>query len=135
MLKRLTLPFIIGLCVIFFGSFIVTFFNLYITYPYIDKLLHISGGFIAVWFFSRLWKNKLIGFSTNKQLVLCIAFVVIVGLFWELMEYSTSVPPLINYPSLQRYIYIGSITDTLGDLLADIFGGSLFSIFISRIDK
>lgn len=108
----------------------VTYFNFYNAFPHLDKVLHVSGGFIVAWFFTRLWLGleRIEIFNKFEYLVLCIALAAMVGFFWELMEYTASVPPLEQYYWIHHYIYIGNVTDTLGDLLADIFGGALFGL-------
>ena len=131
--RKVLKPFITGLLVIFLGSFIVTDFNLYDTFPHIDKLFHVTGGFIVAWFFAVLWVGYLKQASPFQRFLILIAIATLVGVFWEIAEYSTSVQPLSNFSLLHHYIYIGDITDTLGDLLADMFGAAL-AVLILRLD-
>lgn len=131
--RKVLKPFITGLAVIFLGSFIVTFFNLYDTFPHIDKLFHVSGGFIIVWFFAVLWADYLKQASHFQRFLTLVAIAAFVGVFWEIAEYSTSVYPLSGSVLLQHYLYIGDIVDTLGDLLADTFGAALAAVIL-RLD-
>ncbi len=128
MTRKALTPFIIGLAVIFLGAFVFTFFNIYDSFPHLDKVFHISGGIIIAWFFSNLWSEKFKGFDKFQRVIIFMALGVLVGFFWEIMEYSTSQPPLVSHELLRYYIYGGNLTDTLGDLVADVFGGALFGL-------
>ncbi len=129
MISKTTKPFLAGLIVLFLGSFVVTFFNLYDTFPYIDKVFHVTGGFIVAWFFDRFWSEKLNVFHKLEHLVVLVAITALVGFFWEIAEFSTSIPPFVDNILLRHYFYGGSLVDTLGDLTADIFGAVLFYLF------
>lgn len=128
-MKKYSAPFIAGLAVIFIGSFIVTAFNLYDMYPHLDKVFHVSGGFIVAWFFGRYLQDKLTVFTQFERFVILVALGAMIGVFWELGEFSTSIPPLAHHPLLQHYLYIGDLRDTLGDLVADSFGAALYALF------
>lgn len=125
-------PFITGLAIIFLGTFIITFFNLYSIFPHLDKVLHASGGFVTAWFFARYWQDKFRTFSSLDHFLILMAITALVGVVWELAEFSTSIPPLANHKLLQHYLYIGSLTDTLGDLVADIFGAAICAILFRK---
>ena len=133
MTRKIIKPFLAGLAVIFLGSFIVTDFNLYDTFPHIDKLFHVSGGFIVAWFFAVLWVDYLRQASPFQRFLTLVSVAVFVGVFWEIAEYSTSVYPLSGSSLIQHYLYIGDIVDTLGDLLADMFGAALAALIL-RLD-
>lgn len=125
-------PIIAGFVVMFLGTFIITYFNLYNTYPHLDKFLHTAGGFIVAWFFVVYWSDKLGAYSRFERLILCTAMAALVGFFWEVAEYSTSFPAFADYPILRHYLYAGSLLDTLGDFMADIFGAAMFALFFRR---
>ena len=127
-MHRVSKPLIVGIAVIFFGSIIVTEFKLYELIPHIDKMFHVGGGFIVAWFFIRLWTDHFKSFKKFQSFIISLSLAALVGYLWELAEYSTSLPIFTNYPIFSHYLYIGSITDTLGDLFADMFGAGLFTI-------
>ena len=128
MARQALKPFIFGLIVIFLGSFVVTFFNIYNAFPQLDKLFHVTGGFILAWFFSQIWANELKLLNFFQRLVIYMGVAVLIGVFWEIMEFSTSLPPLYNNQILRHYIYGGSLADTLADLMADILGAGIFGL-------
>jgi len=126
-------PLIVGLVFIFSSVFVVTFFYLYSIIPHLDKGLHVIGGFIVVWFFSQFWFEKLKTFSHKECLLIFMSLAALVGFFWEVAEFSTAFPPLVDWGPLKNYLYIGSLVDTLGDFTANILGAALFSLF--RLDR
>ena len=128
MFRKVLNPVVVGLAVIFLGAFVFTFFNIYDFVPHLDKVFHVSGGFIVAWFFSNLWGDKLKGFNKFQRLILFMSLAALVGFFWEVMEYSTSQPPFVSHQLLRHYIYGGNLNDTLGDIMADVFGSALFGL-------
>ncbi|GEM_PF-4073436 len=131
MTRQTAKPFLTGLTVIFLGTFVVTFFNLYDTFPYIDKLFHVIGGFIVAWFFSVLWGDNLKGLNKFQRVIVFMAMASFVGVFWEIMEYSTSFSFFDDQQLIRHYLYGGNMGDTLGDLMADIFGAVILG-FLKR---
>ena len=130
MTRKALKPFLAGLIVLFLGSFVVTYFNIYDYFPYIDKLFHIAGGFIVAWFFAVLWTDYLKQASLFQRFVTLLGVAALVGVFWEVAEYSTSIPPLSNFSLLHKYLYIGSLVDSLGDLMLDILGAALAALLL-----
>ena len=131
-MKKVIPPVIVGIIVVFIGSFVITDFNLYDIYPHIDKFFHVAGGFIVAWFFSQYWITKLGQFSNFERFIILIAMAALVGFVWEVGEFSTSQPPLVNHQLLRHYIYGGNLTDTLGDLMADVFGAAVLGLFARK---
>ncbi|KKT87180.1 MAG: hypothetical protein A3J46_00170 [Candidatus Yanofskybacteria bacterium RIFCSPHIGHO2_02_FULL_41_11] len=131
--KRYLRPLICGLIVIIIGSVLATNFHIYSSIVHFDKVLHVSGGLVAAWFFGVIWGSKLSGFSNFEKFLILISLAALIGWVWELMEFIVSASWLAEFPTLHRYIYGGNLIDTIGDLPADIFGASLFALFyISR---
>lgn len=96
-----------ALTVILFGSII--FFLNYAAFAHryaIDKLFHFIAGLFTYAIFRPYAKNSLVAVAT----------VFIIGVLWEGVEYMT-LDILPGYGSIERYI-----TDTIGDLIADILG-------------
>ena len=131
-MSRIRTPLIVGLCVIFLGTFVITFFDLYSFFPHLDKILHVSGGFLTAWFFARYWQDKFGTFSSLDRFLMLLAITALVGVLWELAEFSTSIPPLAHHKLLRHYLYIGSLIDTLDDLVADIFGAALCALLLRK---
>ncbi len=131
MKKIFSVPFVVGLLVIFAGTFLITYFNLYHNYPHLDKALHVAGGFIVAWFFGRYWKDNFKGFGDVDRFFILIGMAAFIGFAWEVMEFSTSLSPFVHHQLLRHYIYGGNLIDTLGDLMADCFGAAMYG-FLTR---
>ena len=122
-------PFLAGLTVIFLGTFVVTFFGIYDTIPYIDKFFHVAGGFVIAWFFSNYWGDDLKELSKFQRLFILMALASFIGSFWEVMEYSTSTSFFEDNQLIRHYIYGGDLFDTLADIMADISGAAILFLF------
>lgn len=90
----------------------------------LDTIFHILGGMFAFW-------CGLLVFD-NKWHVFFLAL--IIGLGWELAEYTSSVFGPNYWPSIYPYYHGGGTVDTLHDLVADIFGAALFILLYYRHD-
>ena len=129
MIHRAVKPFIIGILVIIFSMFLFWFMPSLANVPHIDKVFHVSGGFIVAWFFVVLWPTEFKDLNKFQRVVACMAFATLIGFFWEIAEYSTSASFFTqHWPIIHQYFYGGDVTDTLGDLMADVLGGALFGL-------
>jgi hypothetical protein len=99
---------------------------------HIDKLFHFLGGFSTAMFFYYFLNKQLSKEDNFKNILIIIGVTALIGVLWEFYEYT-----LDNYTGLTAFIrsdyhfYIrfgGDLTDTLGDLLADIIGSAAFMI-------
>lgn len=129
MIRKVLKPFIAGLIVIFVGAFVITYFNLYDIFPHLDKLFHVAGGFVVAWFLSNFWEDSFKGLNKFQRVIVFMALAGLVGFFWEVAEYSTSTSLFDGHQLIRHYVFGGSNTDTLGDIMADVFGGALFALF------
>lgn len=125
-MKKYVPPFLTGVSVIVIS--ILTSAAFYARFPHFDKIYHVSGGFIVAWFFAMYWRGRLAELKPFDKFVIFTASAALIGLIWELTEFSTGVPPLSHYPIIHHYMYIGDLVDTLGDLVADVLGGALFGL-------
>ena len=121
-------PVMVGFVVLFVAVFITERFNLY-DVKYFDKLMHLSGGIISAWFFSIFFRKELNASSKLKAAIILVSTAGLVGILWEFTEYFSSVYVSQVAPALARYMYIGDLTDTLGDILLDLTGGFGFGLF------
>ena len=127
MMRRLLTPFVTGVLVMVFGIFVATAFHLY-AIPHFDKALHVTGGLIVAWFFSIFFKKDLVGVSWFHRFLILVAMAGLVGLLWEFAEFGSSfLAPA--HPILHRYFFGGDLTDTLTDLMSDLVGGMLYTLF------
>ena len=115
-------PVISGLVIIFIGTFLVAWIDLYKYFTHLDKIFHLSGGFVVAWFTSIYFNKEITQSSKFKKFIILTAAVCLVGVLWEFSEYISSVY-FSWLPGLIKYVYIGDLKDTLGDLSADIAGG------------
>ncbi|MDP4001544.1 MAG: hypothetical protein Q8P69_00645 [bacterium] len=122
-------PFLAGLIVLFLGTFVVTFFDIYNFIPHIDKFLHVAGGFVVAWFFSNYWGDDLRGLSGLQRFIILMSLASFIGSFWEVMEYSTSTSFFEDNQLIRHYIYGGDLFDTLADIMADISGAAILFLF------
>lgn len=98
---------------------------LYLSFRWTDSILHFLAGFsvalFAVWFLS-IWQE-----NSSKKVIIIFSFicVLIIGVVWELFELY------FNITFLSDGIHY--ITDTSSDLLMDILGGFLASLYAFRL--
>jgi hypothetical protein len=128
MYQKLLKPVVLGLVIIFFGSFLFTYAHIYDSWPHLDKIFHTTAGFTIAWFFSIFWAEELKSFNKFQRFIIFMGLAAMVGVIWEIMEFTTSLPPFVYHPVLRHYVFGGDVADTLGDLVADIFGASLFGL-------
>jgi hypothetical protein len=114
------------LAVLFFASvkFYLDWF-----YWWYDMLLHFLGG-VIVGMFSLVIIKKTIDFSTwtNKKVVIRVLFsTLVVGLLWEFLELSVGTT---SFSDGMAYV-----TDTSSDLILDLIGGLVGSLYGIKIWK
>lgn len=126
--KKFKAPIFTGLIIMFIAVFPTEWFNLY-DVKYFDKLLHLSGGVISAWFFSVFLRKELDASSKFRAIIMIVATVSLSGIFWEFAEYVFSAYVSQIAPTIAQYMFIGDLTDTLGDILFDLTGGLSFAVF------
>lgn len=80
------------------------------------------------WLALALLQNDITHLPAWKQFLIVISVATFVGVVWELAEYVSSFSKE-SIPTLFRYFSGGDLVDTLGDLVADIVGGSAFAFW------
>lgn len=94
-----------------------------------DILMHFAGGAwvgaLAIFLVRRY------SFNIFLMLWLVLGLVVIVGVFWELMEFGLN---RFGGEMMRRIFYQTNIEDTLGDLVADMLGG-LVAFILFKLKK
>ena len=134
MLRLLISPYFIWLSII--GVFLThTLALLYFGYwklPWLDLVLHFSGGLVAASVFFNLSDRfpELASFRRNRlvTLILVIAFVALVGVLWEFFEFGLD--QFFGFRDI-RWQFQDSIADTMTDLFMDLLGAlALFSLLI-----
>lgn len=98
----------------------------YLRYPHFDKVLHVTGGFVIAWFMAHLFARDSREASPWGSVALLVGMTAIVGIAWELAEYSSNLWFSTAHSGWQafvyRYFHGGGLADTLGDLVGDIAG-------------
>jgi hypothetical protein len=95
---------------------------------YFDIPMHIMGGIFLGLLFGALFFKKLLLLDTRDSLVVVLLGVLIVGLGWEFFEYIVQA---LSRGGLQ----IANIPDSIKDMVMDMTGGGLASIFVLRTLK
>ena len=126
-MNRLIYPVIASAAVLFVGVVISTFFELY-NIPHFDKLMHFWGGFCAAWFFAVYFSRALRQTPPGFSVLAKVSFAGLVGIVWEIAEYASDVLSPVYFPELARFLYIGTLGDTLADLAADMAGAALLAL-------
>ena len=124
-------PILIGALLIVVGSVVSEYYGLAYSYTYFDKGLHIAGGVLAAWISYRFLQKELSNMSAVKFLVVLVALVLLIGVFWEFAEYISSMNKETT-PLLYRYFRGGGIGDTLADLVADMTGAIIFALIVYK---
>src|SRR3989344_5525463 len=105
-------------------------FNYY-RFDWFDTSLHFLGGLGVYLILYSYFKNSLTGLPWIKKTILLVGATALVGVIWELAEYSfTAIPAILPLP-WDGLSFIGDLPDTLADLSLDIFGALLGSILHS----
>lgn len=126
--KKFKAPIFTGLIIIFIAVFPTEWFNLY-DVKYFDKLMHFSGGVISAWFFSIFLRKELVVSSKFRATIIIVSIAGLTGILWEFAEYVSIAYVSQIAPTIAQYVFIGDLTDTLGDILVDLTGGLSFAIF------
>ena len=123
---------ILSVCSLFAVHLIATSNDWYRSLAWIDVPAHFLGGVMAAalfyWFF---YKNPSC-FDTARSfwvtLALVVGWVSLVGVLWEFTEFLYDLG-IATYSLSLKTLQFG-LTDTLGDLLSDLFGGLALAIFV-----
>ncbi|KKU68734.1 MAG: hypothetical protein UX89_C0002G0059 [Parcubacteria group bacterium GW2011_GWA2_47_16] len=105
-----------------------TIFFLYSFYWWFDIPLHFLGGFcaglISLYFYSHFRRGNVIGRIVPGVLLAAILGTIVVGLGWEVFEYSAG----ITFNTVGNHAL-----DTVKDLVMDILGGyAAYLYFIAQ---
>lgn len=99
---------------------------LYWTVWWFDMVMHFSAGFCvamaSVWLWQYFFDKKI---SLAKSVFVSLIFVSIVGLLWEIFETHFEIELISD-----GYRYF---TDTISDLILDVCGGILGSIYAHKV--
>jgi len=113
-------------------NFLAMTYSWYWTFRWFDIPMHFLGGcWIAVlffWLFNKKLNQKyreILEGNFLISLILCLGFVSLVGVLWELFEFS-----LDHFILAKNSILIqGDLTDTIKDLFMDLAGGFTIVFF------
>ncbi len=119
--RTFALLFLIGL-----GNLVANKLYLYWTVWWVDMIMHFSAGFCVAMATVLVWQYLLDkNISLRKSVFVSFLLVLMVGLAWEVFETYFEIEMLSD-----GYLYV---TDTLSDLLLDICGGILGSIYAYKV--
>lgn len=102
-------------------------FYWYVAIPWFDMMMHVLGGvFVAILGAAVLFKH--IRTLPSRELFITLAlFVFIIGLAWEYYEY------IVQF--YVKGVQLAHITDSLSDLICDMLGGSIGTLFVIHLKK
>jgi hypothetical protein len=128
MLKHLrtVTPTVAGFLLLFVGVFLCGRFGWYYEVPHLDKILHVLGGIIVAWFVLSLLQNDITHLAAWKQIIIVVGIGALIGVVWEWAEYVSNFTQH-SIPLWYHYFHGGDLADTLGDLVADVVGATLFT--------
>ena len=128
---RLYLAIIALLAVFLVGVFASGVTDVYLRYPYFDKVMHVTGGFVIAWFAAILLTRDIVRVSLPSALILIIGSALIVGVAWEVAEYMSNVYFVDATDGVRatiwRYFHGGDLKDSLLDLGADTIGALILA--------
>jgi uncharacterized membrane protein YoaK (UPF0700 family) len=116
MILRVAL-FLIAISVLAVVQFVATTNFLYWRYSWLDMPMHFLGGLCVALGFAILPFFRVTLPPQYRTLVPYLVFVFLVGIAWEVFEYANG----ISLASVHERLF----TDTLMDLILDLFGGYL----------
>lgn len=107
---------------------------------WVDIPMHIAGGMLVAWWASLAFRDEFLTseasvlrrqskFKKFKSLIVIIAVVALIGVSWEMFEWTFdhTVGARYSLPPAQV-----SNNDTMKDLADDVLGGAIIALFVSR---
>ena len=113
---------------IWFINAIAHFLYWYSAMRWFDIPMHILGGMFLALLAGALFFNSLISLSRLQIIVTTLLFVLVVGLGWEAFEY-------VVQAFIKDSSQVVNIPDSIKDILMDIVGGVIASLFVLRSIK
>lgn len=124
MYKRLVLTAATTGIFLFVVNWIANTFYWYVSISWFDMLMHTIGGMFTVFVTAAfLYRSRQLQGLDSKELFITLALIAfIIGLGWEYYEY------LVQF--LIKSVQLASIPDSISDLICDMVGGVIASIFV-----
>ena len=123
-IKRYFLPAIF----IFLINIPLTFFSVYLIFPWIDIPMHFFGGISVGYLFFMSLKyfqsKKYFELNSLSRIIFVFALVSTIAVFWEFYEFIMTF--------LTGYAFQGDLPDTMKDLFFGMFGGLVSALFLER---
>jgi len=125
-LQPVVIPTVFGIVLVAVTIYLSGRYGLAYSYTHFDTIMHFVGGVISAWIVVALFRHDLSSLRQWVQVAMTIGLVLIIGLAWEIAEFST-IFIKDSYPAVHFYFQGGDVRDTLGDLIVDMVGGIVFS--------
>ncbi|QSX05344.1 hypothetical protein JYG23_11755 [Sedimentibacter sp. zth1] len=116
-----------------FAVVIGVMFNFYDVISWWDLLMHVFSGIILAIVGNSLLNSLLKGKKTNPTIrfFFLLGFACIGGVVWEIYEFAVD-----NILSIDtQRVATTLVNDTMSDLITDVMGGLLASIYFAAFDK
>lgn len=113
--------------VIFVVNLLAYQFYWYSSIWYFDMIMHAAGGIFLALFIGGLAHREIKSLGWWNTIVIVLLAVFVIGLLWEWYEY------IVQW--LTKPVPFADIDDSISDLICDMVGGILGSIFVLRAKK
>jgi len=113
------------LIVVFISSIYLGFgYQFYTTIPIFDVILHFLGGFFVGMLVYSYHHREFTKNSPFFQIIALVGITIMVGVFWEFLEYtaSLSLTQIIHEKFQYNIYFMGDLDDTITDLFMDTLG-------------
>ncbi len=110
--------------VIFILNTLAMYFYWYVSIPWLDIPMHFLGGVFIAFVMGAVFFKKTLSFSFSKKLLVILSGVLVLGIVWELFEFSVF--------TVVKFVEPNSPIDTATDLVLDLVGGIVGVYFVSR---
>lgn len=131
-MKKFIWPVVAGIIIVISATFHCSVYGQCQTIWWLDKVYHFTGGIIAAWI-ALVWIRKYLPPLTRiDSLIVGLAFVALIGVMWEFLEYFSTVFGPTYWPVLAPHFDIGNLDDTLADLVFDLWGALLFFLLAKK---
>ncbi|MDO5515959.1 MAG: hypothetical protein Q4F66_00285 [Clostridium sp.] len=131
-LKRSKASYIAALIFILMAMYFGNILNFYDLVPYYDKILHTSSGIIigimSIVVYAHFTKEYFHKVNPRFIMLFCVIFAIALAGGWEIWEYTTD--KLFGLDS-----QLGSLDDTMTDIICGTIGGIIALIPIYRFSK
>lgn len=116
----------VGIGVLLLNS-VANAFYWYVSIPWFDMFMHTLGGVFVALLGGAFLARRLVELTPRELFITVALFVFIIGLGWEYYEY------IVQF--YIKNVHLADVSDSISDLICDMIGGSIGSLFVIRAQK